>query len=86
MDRQDPKDAMDEIPWHLPMDIEPDRGCSHCGCRKWSETIVDTSKRYDLFTNAEIHNWQARTDCLICGEIFYWDVDPDGATRERGGV
>lgn len=86
MDRQDSKDAMDDIPWHLPMNIEPERGCLHCGCKKWGDCIVDTSQRRDLFTNEIIPTWRGKSDCLICGEIHYWNINPDGAVNWRESV
>lgn len=83
---QNPKDAMDDIPWHLPMNIEPERGCPNCDCRKWGDCVVDTSRRRDLFTNEEIPFWRAKSECMICGEPLYWNINPDGAVKWRESV
>ena len=84
MNGQDSKDAMGEqLPFHMIMDIEPDSGCPHCGCRKWTECLVDTSQREDLFTRKPVFGWMGRSDCLICGETLFWTIDPDGGVQER---
>lgn len=83
MDRQNSKDMDDEVPSRLPMSIEPDRGCPACGCRKWGECLVDTSQRMDLFTDKPIAGWRGRSECRICGEILFWNIDPDRAVKER---
>lgn len=84
MDGQDSKGAMgDELPFHIMMDIEPNVGCSNCGCRKWTECLVDTSTREDLFTRKPVSGWMGRSDCLICGEPLFWSIDPDAGFNER---
>jgi hypothetical protein len=83
MNRQDPKDAMNDMPWHIIMDIEPDKGCPHCGCRKWGGCLVDTSQREDLFTKKIIPDWRGRSECKICGEVVFWSFSPDGNVRQR---
>jgi hypothetical protein len=59
------------------MDIAPLDGCLFCGHWKWGFCLVNAGERVDLLTNRLLKNYSAKSDCMNCGMLTVWSVDPD---------